>query len=183
MEDTKAKRAEMLRMHESGYSLKKIAGHFGLHSGSVRIGIDQHKRDVAAKKRAKDALAEIVTYDDFMNLNVQYLNLSVRAKNCLFNYGIETVRQLTDLPDANLLKMGNFGIKSFIEIKESISAVAQQHNFPTPAANIKNIEPQKRKPSEVLRYVVHELRRMADKPSTPQCEIIAFAQKLEDEIR
>ena len=183
MEDTKAKRAEMLRMHESGYSLKKIAGHFGLHPASVRIGIDQYKRNAAAERRSKKALAMIMTHDDFMSLDVRYLNLPARARNCLFNNDIKTVQQLCDLPDASLLRIGNFGKKSLTEIKEAISAVARQHNFPMPAAPIQSIKPKKMKPSEVLKYVVHGLRRMSDKPSTPQSEIIAFAQILEDAIR
>ena len=49
------------------------------------------------------------------------LELSVRTANCLQNAGIETVAQLADKTENELLKLKNFGRKSLKEIRQLLA--------------------------------------------------------------
>ena len=59
-----------------------------------------------------------IDLQDALNRNVDELELSVRAYNCLKNVNIKTIRDLVQKTDAELLKTRNFGRKSLNEIKE-----------------------------------------------------------------
>lgn len=66
---------------------------------------------------------------------VDELDLSVRSANCLQNAGIESVWQLVEKTEAEMLKTKNFGRKSLNEIKEILSELGlslgmKLHNFP-----------------------------------------------------
>lgn len=52
--------------------------------------------------------------------NVEELDLSVRAKNCLKTANIRTIKDLVSKTEAELLSFKNFGKKSLEEIKEAI---------------------------------------------------------------
>lgn len=53
--------------------------------------------------------------------SVNELELSVRAANCLKNAGIETIAELVQKTESEMLKTKNFGRKSLNEIKEILS--------------------------------------------------------------
>jgi DNA-directed RNA polymerase subunit alpha len=66
---------------------------------------------------------------------VDELDLSVRSANCLQNAGIETIWQLVEKTEAEMLKTKNFGRKSLNEIKEiladlNLSLGMKLPNFP-----------------------------------------------------
>ncbi len=70
--------------------------------------------------------AEVVdTADDkvreYLDRSIDELELSVRSYNCLKNAGIETVGDLVQRTEAELLKTKNFGRKSLNEIKELLA--------------------------------------------------------------
>jgi DNA-directed RNA polymerase subunit alpha len=52
--------------------------------------------------------------------NVNELELSVRAQNCLDNASIATIGELVQRPEAEMLKYRNFGQKSLNELKEKL---------------------------------------------------------------
>ncbi len=54
------------------------------------------------------------------NTPIEELNLSVRSYNCLKKNGIDTVEQLINRSEKDLLKIRNFGHKSMEEIKEKL---------------------------------------------------------------
>ncbi|MBU1262331.1 DNA-directed RNA polymerase subunit alpha [bacterium] len=56
-----------------------------------------------------------------LNTRIDELEISVRASNCLHLTGITKIGELILLPEANLLKMRNFGRKSLTEIKEKLA--------------------------------------------------------------
>ncbi|MGH9470991.1 MAG: DNA-directed RNA polymerase subunit alpha [Terriglobia bacterium] len=53
-----------------------------------------------------------------LDRSVEELELSVRSYNCLKNANIQTIRQLVEKTEAEMLKTKNFGRKSLNEIKE-----------------------------------------------------------------
>lgn len=70
--------------------------------------------------------AEIVDTEDdkvkeYLDRSIDELELSVRSYNCLKNAGIETVRDLVQKTEAELLRTKNFGRKSLNEIKELLA--------------------------------------------------------------
>src|SRR6201992_587520 len=58
-----------------------------------------------------------------LNRSVEELELSVRSSNCLKNANIQTIGELVQKSEAELLKTKNFGRKSLNEIKEILSSM------------------------------------------------------------
>jgi len=56
-----------------------------------------------------------------LNMTVQELDLSVRANNCLESAKIQTVRDLVQKTDADLLKVRSFGKTSLREVKRRLA--------------------------------------------------------------
>lgn len=56
-----------------------------------------------------------------LETTVEELDLSVRSYNCLKRAGIDTVEQLVEYTEGQLLKVRNLGKKSLVEIKEKVS--------------------------------------------------------------
>ena len=70
--------------------------------------------------------AEVVDTEDdrvreYLDRSIDELELSVRSYNCLKNAGIESVRDLVQRTEPELLKTKNFGRKSLNEIKELLA--------------------------------------------------------------
>jgi DNA-directed RNA polymerase subunit alpha len=53
--------------------------------------------------------------------SVEELEISVRSYNCLKNANIQTVEQIKNMTDEELLKVKNMGSKSLKEIREAIA--------------------------------------------------------------
>ena len=51
---------------------------------------------------------------------IDELGLTVRSYNCLRNQEIETIGQLCDLSETNLMRVVNLGRKSIFEIKKAL---------------------------------------------------------------
>jgi DNA-directed RNA polymerase subunit alpha len=58
-----------------------------------------------------------------LNRSVEELELSVRSYNCLKNANIQTIGELVQKSEAEMLKTKNFGRKSLNEIKEILSTM------------------------------------------------------------
>lgn len=63
-----------------------------------------------------------VYWDEFSRTSIDELELSARAHRALWNDSIETIRQLVDKPEAELLRIPNFGKKSLREVREALDA-------------------------------------------------------------
>lgn len=77
-------------------------------------GIDEERRAVAA-------VAPV--YNDFLFKSVEELELSVRAHNCLKNANIDTIADLVQKTEYDMLRTKNFGRKSLNEIKEILTTM------------------------------------------------------------
>ncbi len=61
--------------------------------------------------------------DEVLNRSVEELELSVRSYNCLKNANIQTIGDLVQKSEAEMLRTKNFGRKSLNEIKEILSGL------------------------------------------------------------
>ncbi len=62
-------------------------------------------------------------HNDNLNRSVEELELSVRSYNCLKNANIQTIGELIQKTEAEMLKTKNFGRKSLNEIKEILTSM------------------------------------------------------------
>jgi DNA-directed RNA polymerase subunit alpha len=68
----------------------------------------------AAKTDEKDAV---------LDTPIEDLDLTVRSFNCLKRQGVNTIGQLTECSEADLLNIRNFGAKSIEEVKDKLQAM------------------------------------------------------------
>jgi DNA-directed RNA polymerase subunit alpha len=61
--------------------------------------------------------------NEVLNRSVEELELSVRSYNCLKNANIQTIGDLVQKSEAEMLRTKNFGRKSLNEIKEILSGL------------------------------------------------------------
>lgn len=85
------------------------------------LGSDIANDDAIASLR--DATKAMIDPDlqQKMNMTVQELDLSVRANNCLESARIQTVRDLVQKTDSDLLKVRSFGKTSLREVKRRLA--------------------------------------------------------------
>jgi len=56
-----------------------------------------------------------------LEMTIEELDLSVRSYNCLKRAGINTVQELTDKSEAEMIKVRNLGRKSLEEVKNKLN--------------------------------------------------------------
>ena len=66
---------------------------------------------------------EIDDNEQVLSLTLEELDLSLRAFNCLKRAGINTVGEIIEVPEDELVNIKNFGKKSFLEVKEKIEGL------------------------------------------------------------
>jgi len=79
------------------------------------------EEEVEATLSSDDRKPEI--RNENLNRSVEELELSVRSYNCLKNANIQTIGELVQKSEAEMLKTKNFGRKSLNEIKEILSTM------------------------------------------------------------
>src|SRR5260370_38322913 len=62
-------------------------------------------------------------HNENLNRSVEELELSVRSYNCLKNANIQTIGELVQKTEAEMLKTKNFGRKSLNETKEILASM------------------------------------------------------------
>jgi DNA-directed RNA polymerase subunit alpha len=73
-----------------------------------------------AEEPAERAMSQM---NEVLNRSVEELELSVRSYNCLKNANIQTISDLVQKTEAEMLRTKNFGRKSLNEIKEILSGL------------------------------------------------------------
>ena len=76
-----------------------------------------------SKMKAEEELIRLSIPDEKYNMPVDQLDLSVRTMNCLRRSGIATVGELISKKPKELLRLRNFGQKSFHEIEERLKGM------------------------------------------------------------
>ncbi|MCL5045921.1 MAG: DNA-directed RNA polymerase subunit alpha, partial [Actinobacteria bacterium] len=62
--------------------------------------------------------------DRLMEMTIEELDLSVRSYNCLKRAGINSVAELCDKTDEEMIKVRNLGKKSLEEVKQKLAAIS-----------------------------------------------------------
>ena len=81
-----------------------------------------------SQMKAEERLIRLSIPDEKYNMPVEQLDLSVRTMNCLRRSNITTVGELIGRGPKELLKLRNFGQKSFQEIENRLSAIGLSLN-------------------------------------------------------
>jgi len=76
-----------------------------------------------SQMKAEERLIRLSIPDEKYNMPVEQLDLSVRTMNCLRRSSITTVGELIGKGPKELLKLRNFGQKSFQEIEERLASI------------------------------------------------------------
>src|SRR5207344_2500237 len=94
-----------------GYAAKLLKDHMTIFINFEEV--PEQTEDVA--ERGMDKMNEV------LNRSVEELELSVRSYNCLKNANIQTIGELVQKSEAEMLRTKNFGRKSLNEIKEILA--------------------------------------------------------------
>ena len=108
--------AKILRKH-----LNPFVQYFELGEEIVESGAAEAQQDVDAELQKK------------LSMSVHELELSVRANNCLEAAKIETVGQLANMTESDLLKIRSFGKTSLREVKRKLQDLGLSLGMNVPA--------------------------------------------------
>jgi DNA-directed RNA polymerase subunit alpha len=86
----------------------------------MTIFINFEETPEAAEEPAERAINQM---NEVLNRSVEELELSVRSYNCLKNANIQTIGDLVQKSESEMLRTKNFGRKSLNEIKEILSGL------------------------------------------------------------
>src|SRR6478735_2722938 len=86
----------------------------------MAIFINFEELPETAEEPAERAMSQM---NEVLNRSVEELELSVRSYNCLKNANIQTIGDLVQKTEAEMLRTKNFGRKSLNEIKEILSSL------------------------------------------------------------
>lgn len=112
---------------------------------SIFIHLPEEEEDMPI---ADEELKKTPSFNENLLRSVNELELSVRAANCLKNAGIETIAEMVQKTESEMLKTKNFGRKSLNEIKEILSGMGLSLGM------------------KVEDVIVHQARRLlAERPS------------------
>jgi DNA-directed RNA polymerase subunit alpha len=92
-----------------------------------------------SQMKAEERLIRLSIPDEKYNMPVEQLDLSVRTMNCLRRSNITTVGELIGKGTKELLKLRNFGQKSYQEIEDRLGAIGLSLN-PKPEEGAEVIE-------------------------------------------
>jgi DNA-directed RNA polymerase subunit alpha len=96
-----------------GLSAKLIKDHM-----NIFINFEEEIETAAASEERRPEIK-----NENLNRSVEELELSVRSYNCLKNANIQSIGELVQKTEAEMLKTKNFGRKSLNEIKEILSSM------------------------------------------------------------
>jgi DNA-directed RNA polymerase subunit alpha len=77
---------------------------------------------------------------DKLSMSVQELDLSVRANNCLESAKIETVGQLVQYQESDLLKIRSFGKTSLREVKRKLADLGLSLGMKVPMSSVEPVQ-------------------------------------------
>ncbi|HEY0565796.1 MAG TPA: DNA-directed RNA polymerase subunit alpha [Terriglobales bacterium] len=86
----------------------------------MTIFINFEEQPEVAEEPAERGMSQM---NEVLNRSVEELELSVRSYNCLKNANIQTIGELVQKTEAEMLKTKNFGRKSLNEIKEILASM------------------------------------------------------------
>lgn len=76
---------------------------------------------LTAQKAEPGVIIPMAKRADILNTPLENLDLSIRSYNCLKRYGKNTLRDLVEMPESELIKLRNLGRKSVAEVKAKLT--------------------------------------------------------------
>ena len=118
-----------------------------------------------SQMKAEERAIRLAIPDEKYNMPVEQLDLSVRTMNCLRRSNITTVGELVAKGTKELLKLRNFGQKSYQEIEDRLSAIGLSLNPKTETAPEEAAEeqPEAKASSKVAKAAVKKEQETEDK--------------------
>ena len=96
-------------------------------ASAAKILIDQLSSVLDLSEKAKEEVSvvekPIETQSSYPDKPIEILDLGVRSYNCLKRAGINTIGELTDKTEEDMMKIRNLGKKSLKEIKDKLIEV------------------------------------------------------------
>src|SRR6478672_10602187 len=137
-----------------GYAAKLLKDHMAIFINFEELPESTEE----PSERAMDKMGEQ------LNRSVEELELSVRSYNCLKNANIQTIGELVQKTEAEMLRTKNFGRKSLNEIKEILGTIGLSLGM--------KIDPQGRliAPTNVPGMSLDDLRAEGDEDEGPGAE-------------
>jgi DNA-directed RNA polymerase subunit alpha len=82
--------------------------------------------DQAVSSMSEDGIfaAMVDESESVLDTPIEELDLSVRSYNCLKRQGVNTIGQLTECSEQDLLNIRNFGAKSIEEVKDKLQQMS-----------------------------------------------------------
>ena len=115
LESLKLKTGEMIpTSNESG----KIVNNYNCYIATVLKSEEAKNADILIEK-------EIGQKEKVLEMTIEELDLSVRSYNCLKRAGINTVEDLTNRTEEDMVKVRNLGRKSLDEVIGKLHALGQ----------------------------------------------------------
>ena len=90
---------------------------------------------VHAESRAASILSNDAAAESKLNMSLAELNLSVRATNCLESENVNTVRDLVQRSEDQLLEVRNFGETTLNEVRQKLTELGLRLGMRVPAAS------------------------------------------------
>ena len=103
----------MLPQEAISLAAKILVAHFDLFVGLTEIA---QSTDILADKIEEPK-------NKYQDMTIDELDLSVRSYNCLKRASIQTVMELTQKTEEDMMKVKNLGKKSLKEVKEKLAAI------------------------------------------------------------
>src|SRR6266404_4532834 len=101
----------------------KLSIEMRLKSGRGYVSADRNNFEDLPESSEEPAERALSQMNEVLNRSVEELELSVRSYNCLKNANIQTIGDLVQKTEAEMLRTKNFGRKSLNEIKEILSGL------------------------------------------------------------
>ncbi len=92
-----------------------------LSGKGLRLGMGREEADKAARQRLAVRKSREAEGDNVRNLSIDSLDLSVRSRKCMDRLAIETIGDLIDRSETDLINTKNFGSTSMNEVKRKLT--------------------------------------------------------------
>ena len=94
-----------------------ISAHILTEQLSLFVGLTDQTMPISASEPEDDKMEKV------MEMTIEDLDLSVRAYNCLKRAGINTVAELVQRNQEDMMKVRNLGKKSLEEVEQKLQAL------------------------------------------------------------
>jgi hypothetical protein len=116
------------RYHGEDITMTQLGREFGLSAARVSLIIAKAERAAEAAAKRKSV---VHNYKRIEDVPIELLDLSARSANCLYNEKCETVGDVMQRTDGELMRMPNFGRRSVREVRECIEQLKATFHRPT----------------------------------------------------